>query len=99
MISYKSETPGRVIDLTSVEWTRVLPSATMARTEYVDRHKAAELLGVTPRQILRYVDKGWLTKYPGSFDPRRVRYCRREIRSLQQRKLVDESFIPVQQAS
>jgi hypothetical protein len=71
----------------------------MARTDYVDRHKAAELLGVTPRQVLRYVDKGWLRKHPGDFDPRRVRYCKQEIWALRQRKAAEQNLAHLPQAS
>jgi DNA-binding transcriptional MerR regulator len=71
---------------------------TMAKDGYVDRLTAAKMLGVTPRQLLRYVDKGWLTKYRGATTGR-VRYCRREIRTINRRKHVDEIFIPVTRAS
>lgn len=63
----------------------------------MDRHKAGELLGVTPRQVLRYVDKGWLTKHKKG---NRVRYSRYELHLLNRHLRSDtEGFVPVQRAS
>ena len=80
----------------------VLTSLTMTRTDLVDRHKASELLGVSTRQVLRYVDAGLLTKHRSSSG--HVRYSRREIRRIRcatnrRRLLADATYMPVQRAS
>ena len=99
MISYKSETPSALADHSSGRVDMVLTSVLMARTDLVDRHKAGEILKVTPRQVLRYVDMGWLTQHRSPSG--RVRYSKHELRRIPQlkaRKAACEPFIPTQRA-
>lgn len=64
-------------------------------TDLVDRHTAARMLNVSTRQLLRYVDNGWLTQYRSSSG--RVAYSKQELRKIAQRKAraaAQETYYP-----
>lgn len=58
--------------------------------DLISRERAAELLGVGTRQLLRYVDYGWLTKGRNSITGR-VCYSRSQVLRLKRNR---ERFEP-----